>query len=83
MAAWGDDDFLRALPSLRMAFAWFPPRERERIAVAILRRSGLGAARAEVEALAWMRQRARPADQAEALAREARVAARLARYGLT
>jgi hypothetical protein len=83
VAAWGDDDFLRALPSLRMAFAWFPPRERERIAVAILRRSGLGEARAEVEALAWMRQRARPADQAEALAREARVAARLARHGLT
>ncbi|GAB6842840.1 hypothetical protein HNR00_003852 [Methylorubrum rhodinum] len=83
VAAWGDDDFLRALPSLRMAFAWFPPRERERIAVAILRRSGLGEARAEAEALAWMRQRAAPLDQADALALEARVAARLARYGLT
>ncbi|WP_232630599.1 DUF5682 family protein [Methylobacterium sp. Leaf118] len=83
VAAWGDDDFLRALPSLRMAFAWFPPRERERIAVAILRRSGAGEARAEAEGLAWMRQRADPLDQAEALAREARVAARLARYGLT
>jgi hypothetical protein len=83
VAAWGDDDFLRALPSLRMAFAWFPPRERERIAVAILRRGGVGEARAEAEALAWMRQRAAPLDQAEALAREARVAARLARYGLT
>lgn len=83
VTAWGDDDFLRALPSLRMAFAWFPPRERERIAVAILRRSGVGEARAEAEALVWMRQRAAPLDQADALAREARVAARLARYGLT
>ncbi|RVU15096.1 DUF5682 family protein [Methylobacterium oryzihabitans] len=83
VGAWDDDDFLRALPSLRMAFGWFPPRERERIAVAILRRSGAGEARAEAEALAWMRQRARPLDQAAALAHEARVAARLTRYGLT
>ncbi|MEH3147703.1 MAG: DUF5682 family protein [Methylobacterium frigidaeris] len=83
VAAWGDEDFLRALPSLRMAFGWFPPRERERIAVAILRRGGAGEARAEAEVLAWMRQRAAPLDQAAALAREARVAARLARYGLT
>ncbi|KMO36968.1 DUF5682 family protein [Methylobacterium aquaticum] len=83
VAAWGDEDFLRALPSLRMAFAWFPPRERERIAVAILRRSGAGEARAEAEALSWMRQRTAPLDQAAALAREARAAARLARYGLT
>lgn len=83
VAAWGDDDFLRALPSLRMAFAWFPPRERERIAVAILRRGGAGEARAEAEALSWMRQGASPVDQAAALATEARVAARLARHGLT
>lgn len=82
VAAWDDADFLRALPSLRMAFAWFPPRERERIAVAILRRDGVGEARAEAEALAWMRQRTNPVDQAAALAREARVAARLARHGL-
>lgn len=82
VAGWGDDDFLVALPALRMAFAWFPPRERERLAVAILRRGGVGEARAEAEALAWMRQRAAPVDQAAALAREARVAARLARHGL-
>lgn len=83
VAAWSEDDFLVALPPLRMAFAWFPPRERERLAVAILRRGGAGQVRAEAEALAWMRQRAAPTDQAAALAREARVAARLANHGLT
>jgi len=30
------DDFLIAIPSLRMAFAWFPPREREAIARQVL-----------------------------------------------
>lgn len=30
------DDFLVAIPSLRMAFSWFPPREREEIARQIL-----------------------------------------------
>lgn len=83
VAAWPGDDFLRALPSLRMAFAWFPPRERERLAIAFLRRRGAGAAQAESQALAWMRQRAGVAGQAAALARESRVAARLARHGLT
>ncbi|KQP32897.1 hypothetical protein ASF27_16760 [Methylobacterium sp. Leaf102] len=83
VSAWDDADFLRALPALRMAFAWFPPRERERIAAAILRRGGIGPAQAEAEALAWMRQGAMPIDQAKALAQEARVADRLARYGLT
>ncbi|MBX3232076.1 MAG: hypothetical protein KIT84_19825 [Labilithrix sp.] len=29
-------DFLRAIPSLRMAFEWFPPREKEAIARAVL-----------------------------------------------
>lgn len=30
------EDFLVAIPSLRMAFAWFPPREREEIARQVL-----------------------------------------------
>ncbi len=34
------DDFLVAIPSLRMAFAWFPPREREEIARQVLRLHG-------------------------------------------
>lgn len=38
----GGDDFLVALPALRQAFAYFPPRERERIAARVLARRGLG-----------------------------------------
>lgn len=79
VAAWDDEAFLRALPALRLAFAWFPPRERERLARTVLRRGGHGAGSAEAQALAWMRQPAPVLDQAAALALEARVAARLAR----
>jgi hypothetical protein len=83
VAGWAEDDFLRALPAMRQAFAWFPPRERERLARAILRRHGVGEAAAGIEALAWMRQGVGVADQAAALALEARTAARLERAGLT
>lgn len=34
-------DFLAALPALRVAFAWFPPRERARIATRLLELRGL------------------------------------------
>ncbi|HEY4252530.1 MAG TPA: DUF5682 family protein [Roseomonas sp.] len=83
VADWADAEFLRALPAMRQAFAWFPPRERERLARAILRSHGRGEAQAEIEALAWMRQRAPVIDQAAAIALEATVAERLARAGLT
>ena len=82
VADWSDDEFLRALPSMRQAFAWFPPRERERLAKAILRAHGINEAAAEIEALAWMQQRSSATDQAAAIALEARVAARLAAAGL-
>ncbi|MFG2825004.1 DUF5682 family protein [Kitasatospora sp. NPDC048365] len=40
------DDFLTGLPALRQAFAFFPPRERERIAERLLERRGVrGSAR--------------------------------------
>ena len=40
------EEFLIALPSLRMAFAYFPPREREAVAQRLLERRGLrGSAR--------------------------------------
>ena len=43
------DEFLVALPSLRLAFSWFPPREREAIARRLLDRRGLqGSARSLV-----------------------------------
>lgn len=37
----GDADFLVALPSLRLAFSWFPPRERQAIAHRLLEQRGL------------------------------------------
>ena len=41
-----EDEFLAALPALRMAFAYFPPREREAVAQRLLERRGLqGSAR--------------------------------------
>lgn len=79
---WAGDEFLTALPAMRQAFAWFPPRERERLARAVLHAHGFGEAAAEVEALAWMRQGIRVTDQAAAMALEAAVAERLARAGL-
>ncbi|RZU76655.1 hypothetical protein EV384_5322 [Micromonospora kangleipakensis] len=39
----GEDDFLVALPALRQAFAYFPPRERETIARHVLSRRGVAA----------------------------------------
>lgn len=64
----GDDEFLVALPSLRLAFSWFPPRERHLIAERLLDRRGLrGSARS------LLRLGADPATVAEARAVEARV----------
>lgn len=37
-----DEDFLRALPALRGAFTWLPPRERGVLAAAVLRLHGAG-----------------------------------------
>ena len=79
---WAAEEFLVALPAMRQAFAWFPPRERERLARSILRAHGFGEAAADVEALNWMRQRAGAVDQAAAMALEAVVAQRLVRAGL-
>ncbi|MCQ4629149.1 hypothetical protein GB927_003815 [Shinella sp. CPCC 100929] len=79
---WHDDAFLTALPALRQAFAFFPPRERERLSRVILRAHGASEAQAEIQALEWMRQPAHVTDQAAALALEAIVARRLADAGL-
>ncbi len=82
VAGWTDEDYLLALPAMRQAFAWFPPRERERLARAILTSQGLGAVAADLQAASWMRQRASPSAQAEAARRETEVARRLAVAGL-
>ncbi|SEB95244.1 hypothetical protein SAMN05216483_0765 [Streptomyces sp. 2131.1] len=69
--------FLAGLPALRQAFAFFPPRERERIASQLLARRGLrGSSRA------LLRTTADPLLIARAGALEDRVTGLLARYGL-
>ncbi|MFI9810094.1 DUF5682 family protein [Streptomyces sp. NPDC052301] len=51
VSALPEADFLVGLPALRQAFAFFPPRERERIAERLLRRRGLrGSARSLLRA---------------------------------
>ncbi|GLY92804.1 DUF5682 family protein [Actinoplanes sp. NBRC 103695] len=42
LSGMGTEDFLVALPALRQAFEFFPPRERETIAGRLLARRGLG-----------------------------------------
>lgn len=41
LSGMGDEDFLVALPQLRAAFGWFPPRERGQLAALIARHLGL------------------------------------------
>lgn len=68
LAAMADADFLVAVPSLRLAFSWFPPREREAIAERLLERRGLrGSGRS------LLRLAADPTLLAHAHATEARV----------
>ncbi|SPT57223.1 DUF5682 family protein [Actinomadura madurae] len=72
-----DEEFLVALPALRQAFEFFPPRERETIAGGLLERRGLrGSARS------LLRAPASPALAAEARALETRVDRALAAAGL-
>ena len=82
VTGWAMDEFLIALPAMRRAFAWFPPRERERLARAILRIYGFSEARADIEAFSWMRQQQGITDQATAMALEAKVGERLKEAGL-
>lgn len=42
VAGYGDEEFLVALPALRQAFNWFPPRERAAIAEIVARLHGRG-----------------------------------------
>lgn len=77
MCALPDDAFLAGLPALRQAFAFFPPRERERIAGRLLERRGVhGSSRA------LLRTTADPLLIARAGALEEHVTQLLTRYGL-
>ncbi|MEU8323644.1 DUF5682 family protein [Nonomuraea sp. NPDC048881] len=78
VAAMSDHDFLVALPALRQAFGYFPPRERHLIATRLVElRSGAGAS-------AWdlMRLEAAPELVAAGMALDERVDAALRREGL-
>ena len=71
------DDFLLGLPALRQAFAFFPPRERERIAERLLERRGRrGSARS------LLRTSGDPLVLARARSLEENVSRQLDRYGL-
>lgn len=77
VSAMAEDDFLTGLPALRQAFAFFPPRERERIAERLLQRRGKrGSARS------LLRTTADPLLLARARALEENVARVLDRHGL-
>ncbi|MBX3276089.1 MAG: hypothetical protein KF729_37905, partial [Sandaracinaceae bacterium] len=73
------DDFLAALPALRAAFGWFPPRERDAIARRVLALHG--AADDEPERL--RRLALAPSSLSRADALERHLDALEARYGLT
>ncbi len=77
VGAMSEGDFLAGLPALRQAFAFFPPRERERVAERLLDRRGRrGSARA------LLRTTADPLLLARARALEENVALLLTRHGL-
>jgi len=73
-----DDDFLGALPSLRGAFSYLPPREREGVAERVLARHG----RASQRASTLLRLEVSPRDLARGAALDARVEERLRAFGL-
>jgi len=76
LAELSEREFLIAVPSLRLAFAWFPPRERDALARAVLGLRGGG----RVASLRTLEVDAAVAVRAAAL--EARVDDLEARYGL-
>ncbi|WP_119291719.1 DUF5682 family protein [Streptomyces sp. YIM 130001] len=77
VSAMTEDEFLVGLPALRQAFAFFPPRDRERIAERLLERRGLhGSARS------LLRTTADPLQLARAKALEESVTRLLTRHGL-
>ncbi|MEU4427331.1 DUF5682 family protein [Actinoplanes sp. NPDC024001] len=73
----GADDFLVALPALRQAFEFFPPRERESIGERLLARRGLTGSGRDL-----LRASVAPQIVAAGLALDERVEDRLARAGL-
>jgi hypothetical protein len=73
-----EQDFLVALPALRQAFGWFPPRERETIAGLILTRRGHHTSGRDL-----LREAVDPEVTLRAMTLEHRVETLLAREGLS
>ena len=78
IGGYGDDEFLVALPALRQAFSWFPPRERAAIAEMVARLHGRGSGLAA--ALLTLPEDVGSAARGAAL--QARVRETLKRWGL-
>jgi hypothetical protein len=76
ISAYGDEQFLEALPALRLAFSYFTPREKHYLANTLVRALGMSE-EAPLPALA-----VGPETAARAFALEARVMAAVERYGL-
>lgn len=72
------EDFLITLPALRLAFSFFPPREKEEIAMLVLRCQGIDPAGARD----LLRLQAGAAEVARGLELEARVSRIAVRFGL-
>jgi len=78
LLGYDDDQFLEAVPSLRLAFTYFTPREKHHLSLTLLKL--VGAPVAEVETLAPLTVDAESA--ARAMAFEARLLETAGRYGL-
>ncbi|MFO0953035.1 MAG: hypothetical protein U0835_18160 [Isosphaeraceae bacterium] len=76
IAAFADEPFLEALPSLRLAFTYFTPREKHHMARSLLKALGLE------DAPAPAALEVGPEVAAQALALESRVFQAVARFGL-
>jgi hypothetical protein len=76
LRGYGDDEFLSALPSLRLAFTYFTPREKHQIGLTLREAFGLTATAAPA------RLEVTPQAAAAVLAFEGRLFAELGRYGL-
>ncbi|MFC4064982.1 DUF5682 family protein [Actinoplanes subglobosus] len=77
VGGFGADDFLIALPALRQAFEYFPPREREMIAEQLMDRRGLTGSGRDL-----LRMSVAPQVVAAGMALDENVDERLARAGL-
>jgi hypothetical protein len=76
LVAFADEEFLTALPSLRLAFTYFTPREKHHMGLTLLESLGLK----EQQPLTRLQES--PEAMAHALAFESRLYEALQRYGL-